>query len=97
MLVKLNGEAREVFERSTLDDLVVELSLTPARIAIELNQQVVRREKWGETILSAGDRIEIVHFVGGGAAGFLSWSPRGYVSSMTRSMPRPDLFRCGFE
>jgi thiamine biosynthesis protein ThiS len=67
LVVKLNGEAREVFERSTLDDLVAKLSLTPARIAIELNQQVVRRDKWRETILSEGDRIEIVHFVGGGA------------------------------
>jgi thiamine biosynthesis protein ThiS len=69
LLVKLNGAAREVLERSTLDDLVAELSLTPARIAVELNQLVVRRDKWRETILSEGDRIEIVHFVGGGAAG----------------------------
>ena len=66
-MIKLNGEVREAPERSTLDDLVDELSLAPARIAIELNQQVVRRDKWVQTILSDGDRIEIVHFVGGGS------------------------------
>ena len=68
LLVQVNGESREVRDRSTLDDLVSELALPAARIAIELNQQVVRRNKWSETNLSEGDRIEIVHFVGGGMA-----------------------------
>ena len=49
-----------------LVDLVRELSLEPARIAIELNQQVIRRDKWSQTSLREGDHIEIVHFVGGG-------------------------------
>lgn len=66
LLVRINGESREVRERATLDDLVSELSLPPARIAIELNQKVVRRDRWTETSLAEGDRIEIVHFVGGG-------------------------------
>ena len=65
--VQVNGENREVRDRTTLNDLVSELSLVPARIAVELNQQVVRRDKWSETILSEDDRIEIVHFVGGGS------------------------------
>jgi thiamine biosynthesis protein ThiS len=68
LLVQINGESREVEERCTLSDLVIALSLTPARLAIELNQQVVRRDKWAQTILAEGDRIEIVHFVGGGSA-----------------------------
>ncbi len=68
MLIHLNGESREVPERSMLDDLVKDLSLEPTRIAIELNQQVVRRDQWARTTLAEGDRIEIVHFVGGGAA-----------------------------
>lgn len=66
MLVQVNGESREVQDGSRLDDLVRELALPAARIAIELNQQVVRRNVWSETNLSEGDRIEIVHFVGGG-------------------------------
>jgi sulfur carrier protein len=66
LLVQLNGESREVGVGATLDDLVSELSLTPARIAVELNQRVVRRDRWPKTSLTDGDRIEIVHFVGGG-------------------------------
>ena len=66
MLVQLNGESREVRDQATLADLVSELSLEPARIAIELNKDVVRRGQWAETTLAEGDRIEIVHFVGGG-------------------------------
>ena len=66
MRVQVNGESREVRDRTTLNDLVSELSLVPARIAVELNQQVVRRDKWSEAVLSEDDRIEIVHFVGGG-------------------------------
>jgi thiamine biosynthesis protein ThiS len=65
--VQINGEKREVADRSSLDDLVRELSLPPARIAIELNRDVVRRADWNRTILNDGDRIEIVHFVGGGS------------------------------
>lgn len=54
-------------DRSTLDDMVRELSLPPQRIAIELNRNVVRRNEWPLTLLNEGDRIEIVHFVGGGS------------------------------
>ena len=64
--VQINGEIRNVTDHSTLNDLVDELSLAPARIAVELNGEVVRRNKWTETVLSEGDRLEVVHFVGGG-------------------------------
>lgn len=47
-------------------DLIAELQLAPERIAVELNQNVVRRIDWAETKLKPDDRIEIVHFVGGG-------------------------------
>ena len=66
MLIQLNGENREVLEAAVLSDLIYELSLAPARIAIEVNQRVVRRDQWERTALVEGDRIEIVHFVGGG-------------------------------
>lgn len=71
MRVQVNGEGREVRDDATLNDLVGELLLPSARIAVELNHQVVRRDKWSETILSEDDRIEIVHFVGGGNDGRL--------------------------
>jgi len=64
--VQINGEAREVADELKLSELVKELSLAPERVAIELNQKVVRRTQWPATMLAEGDRIEIVHFVGGG-------------------------------
>ena len=68
MQVQINGEAREVSDELKLSELVSELSLAPERVAIELNHRVVRRNQWAETMLADGDRIEIVHFVGGGGA-----------------------------
>jgi len=65
MKVFVNGALREV-EISTLAELITELDLPVARIAIELNRDVVRRSDWGGTMLKDEDRIEIVHFVGGG-------------------------------
>ena len=65
MKVFVNGALREV-EISTLAELISELDLPVARIAVELNREVVRRSDWGSTMLKDEDRIEIVHFVGGG-------------------------------
>ena len=56
----------EVADELKLSELVDQLSLAPERVAIELNQKVVRRNHWSGTMLADGDRIEIVHFVGGG-------------------------------
>ena len=68
MRVYLNGESKDLVESSTLLDLVNELHLPSTRIAIELNRTVVRRRDWETTALNENDRVEIVHFVGGGAA-----------------------------
>jgi thiamine biosynthesis protein ThiS len=65
--VYVNGEPRELNQPLTLAELVTELDLPPARIAIELNRAVVRRNDWSATTLNDDDRIEIVHFVGGGS------------------------------
>jgi thiamine biosynthesis protein ThiS len=64
--VYINGESREVQGNPSLADLITQLDLPAARIAVELNREVVRRGEWGETMLHDDDRIEIVHFVGGG-------------------------------
>jgi thiamine biosynthesis protein ThiS len=66
MKVYVNGESRDLGDKLSLADLITELDLPVARIAIELNREVVRRSDWGSTILKDEDRIEIVHFVGGG-------------------------------
>ena len=66
MRVYVNGEAREFSSPLSLAQLITELDLPPARIAVELNRAVVRRNEWSTTELRDDDRIEIVHFVGGG-------------------------------
>lgn len=66
MRVYVNGEAREFSSPLSLAQLITELDLPPARIAVELNRVVVRRNEWIATELRDDDRVEIVHFVGGG-------------------------------
>ena len=68
MHIQVNGERRELKDDSRLSELLKELSLAPERVAVELNHQVVRRNEWPNTILKEGDRVEIVHFVGGGSS-----------------------------
>jgi thiamine biosynthesis protein ThiS len=67
MKIELNGEEKRLPEAMTLMELVSFLELVPERLAIELNRTVVRKGDWQATGLSDGDRVEIVHFVGGGA------------------------------
>ena len=66
MRVELNGDTKELDEGTNLSALVEQLSLAPERVAVELNREVVRRADWPDTRLSDGDRVEVVHFVGGG-------------------------------
>lgn len=66
MRITVNGEAREVPEHLTLSGLINQLALAPERMAVELNREVVCRANWIHTTLAEGDRVEIVHFVGGG-------------------------------
>jgi thiamine biosynthesis protein ThiS len=67
MRVYVNGESRELSGSPSLSELITELELPATRIAVELNREVVRRGDWSGTMLHEDDRIEIVHFVGGGA------------------------------
>lgn len=65
----LNGQPKnfpELGSRAALSEVVDQLQLKPDRIAIELNGDIARRETWGEVQVSDGDRLELVHFVGGG-------------------------------
>jgi thiamine biosynthesis protein ThiS len=65
--VYVNGESREIQGNPSLAELITELDLPAARIAVEVNREVVRRREWVNTMLRDEDKIEIVHFVGGGA------------------------------
>jgi sulfur carrier protein len=66
MRVLVNGDEKDFDTAISLRELIEQLDLPVARIAIELNREVVRRSNWGSTMLKDNDRIEIVHFVGGG-------------------------------
>jgi len=64
--VTVNGESRELDASLSVADLVRSLSLSAGRIAVEINEEVVPRDAYAARRLAAGDRVEIVHFVGGG-------------------------------
>ncbi len=65
MNLTINGET-QAYTAQTLSALVEQLGMKPDRVAIELNREIVPREHWPRTPLRDGDRLEIVHFVGGG-------------------------------
>ncbi len=64
--IVVNGENRAAKRGATVIDLLRELGLDSGRVAIERNLEILPRPKWTETTVEAGDRYEIVQFVGGG-------------------------------
>jgi sulfur carrier protein len=66
MEIVLNGETRAVRDGATVSSLLTELSLPMTRVAVERNREIVQKAEYGATELAAGDRLEIVTFVGGG-------------------------------
>lgn len=66
MTIFINGEARELDGVSTLASLLDALDLPTQRVAIELNKQVIRKQDWEATKVIDDDKVEVVHFVGGG-------------------------------
>ena len=66
MLIVVNGEPRNAPGGQTILELLHEMSLSPERVAVELNRVIVKRPEWGTAALEEGARLEIVQFVGGG-------------------------------
>ena len=66
MKLSVNGELKNVSDGLSLSQLVLELGLEKNPIAVELNRQVVPRDRHADTRLAEGDRLEIVTLVGGG-------------------------------
>jgi thiamine biosynthesis protein ThiS len=64
--ISINGASHRIAPETTVPELIEQLGLTPGRLAIELNLSLLPRAAWAETKLQAGDKLEIVHFVGGG-------------------------------
>ncbi len=66
MNLTVNGEAFETEKAATISQLLDELNMEPARVAVEVNLSIVRKSDYSSFALHNGDRIEIVNFVGGG-------------------------------
>jgi sulfur carrier protein len=66
MEILVNGESRSVEPATRLPSLLAELRLGERRLAVELNGAIVPRSSWADTALRDGDRLEIVHAIGGG-------------------------------
>jgi len=67
--IVLNGQPKEIAEGKSIMDLVNSLNLPAERLAVERNLKIVKRAHWNSQTLEAGDKVEIVQFVGGGSAG----------------------------
>ena len=62
----INGEDKTFADSLSLAQLIEQLGMKGDRVAVELNRDIVSRAQWDGTLLKDGDRLEIVHFVGGG-------------------------------
>ena len=68
MKLTINGQEREFNEADNLAVLMDRLGMRVDRVAVELNRELVPRDRWAATPVADGDRVEIVHFVGGGVS-----------------------------
>ncbi len=66
MQIIVNGEQRDVLEGLTAAQLVADMDITGKRIAMEVNLEIVPRSTYADHMFKAGDKVEIVHAVGGG-------------------------------
>jgi sulfur carrier protein len=64
--ILVNGEQHLTTDGKTILDLLQELQIDPARVAVELDRRIVKQPRWPETVVADGSQIEIVQFVGGG-------------------------------
>ncbi len=62
----VNGEIKEVEANISLLNLLSRMNLSADKIAVEINKNVVRKKDWAEILINKADKIEIIHFVGGG-------------------------------
>tara|TARA_B100000686_G_scaffold208416_1_gene215341 strand:- start:184 stop:402 length:219 start_codon:yes stop_codon:yes gene_type:complete len=64
--IQLNGNTYEIKHGINLDDLINKLKLHKNKVAIEVNGEIVEKNKYPSLILNKNDKVEIVHFIGGG-------------------------------
>lgn len=66
MQIIINGESKTVSETLTAQQLLQELGMLDKKLALEINQEIVPRSSLSERILKTGDKVEIIHAIGGG-------------------------------
>lgn len=66
MQIQVNGDVMELPDSATIGALIAQLALTGKRVAVEVNEDIVPRSQHPEYTLSEGDRVELVHAIGGG-------------------------------
>jgi thiamine biosynthesis protein ThiS len=66
MRIEVNGEPRDVPRDATVGELLAQIGLAAPKVAVERNLEIVPRSAWNVTRLLPGDRLEVVHFIGGG-------------------------------
>ena len=66
MQIVVNGEARQLPQATRLQALIDQLALGERRVAVEINGEIIPRSRWAERPLADGDRVELIHAVGGG-------------------------------
>ena len=64
--IQLNGEPYEINSGSNLDELLNKLKIQKNKVAIEVNGEIVEKNKYINLVLNNKDKVEIVHFIGGG-------------------------------
>ncbi len=64
--IKVNGKVKTVLNNSKLSDLLKNLNIPLQKVAIELNQEIIDKKRSNNIKLKKNDKIEIVHFIGGG-------------------------------
>ena len=64
--IKINGKINKIDDKTRLSDLIKNLKVPLKKVAIELNREIVDKKKLNKINLRSNDKIEIVHFIGGG-------------------------------
>lgn len=66
MNILLNGGKRDIPQGLTVEALLQHLDIAPGRVAVEINEEIVRKTTYGSVLVKEGDRVEVVQFMGGG-------------------------------
>ena len=64
--IQLNGDPYEINGRTNLNELLNKLKIQKNKVAIEVNGEIIQKEKYESLVLNKDDKVEVVHFIGGG-------------------------------